>query len=213
MISTSSDRKSVYQSHNRLMPTPLATPSIEYCAMVTAPRESRFPRIASRALRGSPQTPIRARLPEAACNFDILGEPGWTPRLWTERPRHSGPRPADPRRTAAHLAGPGQPRRGSHRECDPTPTRSPIEHPRRPAPRGSVNDRSAFGTISRGSPRLAGRRLVRSGGRLEGSRANPRTRSRSAAVRAAPGALRAALPGQGRMRIDAADRAAVDPHT
>src|SRR2546428_11565685 len=156
MISTSSDRKSVYQSHNRLMPTPLATPSIEYCAMVRAPRESRFPRIASLALRGSPQTPIRARLPEAACNFDILGEPGWTPRLWTERPRHSGPQPADPGRTAARLAGPGQPRRGSHRECDPTPTRSPIEHPRRPAPRGSVNDRSALGPISRGSPRLAG---------------------------------------------------------
>src|SRR2546426_5355697 len=141
MISTSSDRKSVYQSHKRLMPTPLATPSIEYRAMVTAPRESRFPRIASRALRGSPQTPIRARLPEAACNFDILGEPVRKPRRWTERPRHSGPRPADPRGTAAHLAGPGLLQRESPQECDPRSTRSPNERPRRPAARGLVNDR------------------------------------------------------------------------
>src|SRR5256712_6300800 len=156
MISTSSDRKSVYQSHNRLMPTPLATPSIEYRATVTAPPESRFPRIASLALRGSPQRPIRVRLPGAACNFDILAELGWTPRPRTERPRHSGQRPADPRRTAARLAEPGQPRRGSHRGCDPTPTRSPIEHPRRPAAPDSVNDRSVPGPLFRGSPRLAG---------------------------------------------------------
>src|SRR2546428_11257411 len=145
MISTSSDRKSVYQSHNRLMPTPLATPSIEYCAMVRAPRESRFPRIAFRVPRGSPQTPIRARLPEAACNFDIHGEPGWKPRRWTEHQRHRGPQPADPGRTAAHPAGPGPLQPESPPEWDPRSTRSPNERPRPPPPSGLVNDRFILG--------------------------------------------------------------------
>src|SRR2546426_11890594 len=58
MISTSSDRKSVYQSHNRLMPTPLATPSIEYRAIVTSPH------IHDDSMGGIVTVAVRIPLPE-----------------------------------------------------------------------------------------------------------------------------------------------------